>query len=348
MYKLIRGMLMMFMLNCVVQAQITITSNDVPGSPGTTVYYNMTGANTIPVNLGEDGANRTWNFSSLNLPQGWAVPWVSPGSTPFAAQFPTANRAVEIDLGNFKSYSFSFLNSSGFTPLGNGLTSQDTIYSVSIFTRTEPTFLFPATYGLQWTSVFEHPNSPTITVLDSSISEVDAWGTLTDQTGTYPCLRYKQHFFLMTYTNGILTATNTLWVYSWNVPVRGSQISISSVTNETNPNFTMGFVTRIASITAVLQLPTPQILPTLLELHPAFPNPFNAATVLTFTLPQQGDVSLSIFDAAGRHVSNLVQGRYQPGAYQVSFEGAALASGVYYARLIANGRQESRQITLLK
>jgi hypothetical protein len=349
MNRFIRGMLLMMVCNAItVQAQITITTNDFPGNPGTTIYYTTTTSNTIPVNLGSPGANQTWNFSSINTTQGLVINWVSPSSTPFASQFPTANRCSEMDLGTFKSYAFDLLTSSGFTPLGSGLTAQDTIYSLSVFTRTEPTFLFPATYGMQWTSVFENPNTPTITVLDSCLNAIDAWGTLTDQSGTYPCLRHKQHYYLMTYQNGNLIATNTLWVYSWYVPIRGSEISISSVSNESNPNFTMGYFTRETQILAVQPLPAPQILPTLLELSPAYPNPFNANTILNFTLPRTGDVSLTIFDDVGRQVRNLVQGHYHTGAYQVTFYGSGLTSGVYFAKLTSDGAVLTQRITLLK
>jgi hypothetical protein len=329
-------------------AQITLTSNDVPGSPGTTMNYSTTGSNPITVNLGASGPNQTWNFSSVNLPQGLQINWVSPSSTPFSSQFPTANRCSEVDQGTFKSYGFDLLTSTGFTIQGSGLTVSDTIYSVQIYTRTSPTFVFPATYGSQWTAVFEVPNSPTISVVDSIIAQIDAWGTLTDQSGTYPCLRCKQHYFIFTYQNGNLIATSTLWIYSWNVPVRGAEISISSSSNESNPNFTTGYFTRLTQILAVQPLPEPQILPTLMELNPAFPNPFNSQTELTFSLPRSGDVLLMIYDASGRRVRDLANSHYASGAYQVFFDGTGLSSGSYFARLVSDGSQITQRITLLK
>ncbi|MEX0598998.1 MAG: T9SS type A sorting domain-containing protein, partial [Rhodothermales bacterium] len=60
-----------------------------------------------------------------------------------------------------------------------------------------------------------------------------------------------------------------------------------------------------------------------------YPNPFNPSTVIRYTLPAYLDVSLAIYDAAGRHVTTLVQGEQQAGEYHVAFDAGGLSSGIY-------------------
>jgi hypothetical protein len=60
-----------------------------------------------------------------------------------------------------------------------------------------------------------------------------------------------------------------------------------------------------------------------------FPNPFNPTTAISYQLPAASDVRLSVFDLLGREVAVLVDERKAPGSYEVQFDAAAMASGVY-------------------
>lgn len=64
-----------------------------------------------------------------------------------------------------------------------------------------------------------------------------------------------------------------------------------------------------------------------------YPNPFTAATTITF-VTEGGHTSVMIIDMLGRVIKTLVDQEYSgPGQYTVSFNAEKLASGVYYARL---------------
>lgn len=70
-----------------------------------------------------------------------------------------------------------------------------------------------------------------------------------------------------------------------------------------------------------------------------FPNPFNPSTNIRFALPEDGLVTLRIYDAAGREVSVLVNNvYYNAGVFSSSFDAGSrgLASGVYFYRLDVN------------
>jgi hypothetical protein len=83
-------------------------------------------------------------------------------------------------------------------------------------------------------------------------------------------------------------------------------------------------------------------------LNPAYPNPFNPETHLSFTLPEAGTVSLIVYDMQGRAVATLYDGWYSAGQYQATFGAAGLPSGVYFARLTANGSQQTQKLMLMK
>jgi hypothetical protein len=83
-------------------------------------------------------------------------------------------------------------------------------------------------------------------------------------------------------------------------------------------------------------------------LHPAFPNPFNPTTSLSFTLPEAADVTLVVYDATGREVATLVDEHYNAGSYSADFHAAGLSSGLYFARLQAGSFSAIQKLALLK
>jgi len=64
-----------------------------------------------------------------------------------------------------------------------------------------------------------------------------------------------------------------------------------------------------------------------------YPNPFNPATNIRFSIPERGAVSLKVFDMLGREVSNLVDGNFAIGTYEVNFDAKGFGSGTYIYRM---------------
>jgi hypothetical protein len=83
------------------------------------------------------------------------------------------------------------------------------------------------------------------------------------------------------------------------------------------------------------------------QLEAPFPNPFNPSTQLRFVLPRAVDVELTVYDLLGREVVTLAQGSLIAGTHEVQFHGNGLASGVYLAALVVEGKQMSTQKMLL-
>lgn len=107
------------------------------------------------------------------------------------------------------------------------------------------------------------------------------------------------------------------------------------------------------AIPVVVMMPTdagtPEIsAPQVLALHPASPNPFNPTTVIRYDTAHAGKVRLSIFDARGRSVGNLVDDVMPAGRHTVSWNASAVPSGQYFIRLESPDGNRTTNATLLK
>jgi hypothetical protein len=84
-----------------------------------------------------------------------------------------------------------------------------------------------------------------------------------------------------------------------------------------------------------------------------YPNPFNPSTVVKYTVPARGIVSVRIYHASGARVMTLFNGQREAGAYAVQWDGRdergqSVSSGVYFARIEHSGRVRTKKMTLLK
>jgi hypothetical protein len=89
-------------------------------------------------------------------------------------------------------------------------------------------------------------------------------------------------------------------------------------------------------------------VPESFSLEQNYPNPFNPSTKIGFRIQVSGFTSLKVYDVTGREVATLVNEEMSPGAHEVTFNGAGLASGVYYYRLTAGAMTQTRKLVLLK
>jgi hypothetical protein len=84
------------------------------------------------------------------------------------------------------------------------------------------------------------------------------------------------------------------------------------------------------------------------ELSQNYPNPFNPATTITYQIPEDGLVTLKIYDILGREVKTLVNEQKTTGMYEISFDASNLVSGVYIYKLQVNDLISSKKMMLLK
>jgi len=79
-----------------------------------------------------------------------------------------------------------------------------------------------------------------------------------------------------------------------------------------------------------------------------YPNPFNPVTHISYRTAQKSYVTLTVFNALGQTVQELVNRIQGPGSHSVTFDGSVLTSGVYFYTLSVNGAIQTRKMLLLR
>jgi hypothetical protein len=95
------------------------------------------------------------------------------------------------------------------------------------------------------------------------------------------------------------------------------------------------------------QLPSDYIL------NQNYPNPFNSSTKISFDLPDDGQVELSIYDVLGRKVSTVLNDFLPAGEHSVIWDGRSengesMATGVFFYRLQSASFDETKRMLLVK
>jgi len=89
-------------------------------------------------------------------------------------------------------------------------------------------------------------------------------------------------------------------------------------------------------------------VPTQFLLEQNYQNPFNPSTVIRFSIPTVGFVSLTVHNVLGLQVAVLVNQVKSPGIYTATLNASGLPSGVYFYRLRVGSFFETKRLVLLK
>ena len=84
------------------------------------------------------------------------------------------------------------------------------------------------------------------------------------------------------------------------------------------------------------------------ELSQNYPNPFNPVTNIKFSVPNDGNVSLKIYDMLGKLVSTYLDGFVRAGVYNAEVDGSNMSSGIYFYRLTAGDYSDVKKMMLVK
>jgi hypothetical protein len=183
-------------------------------------------------------------------------------------------------------------------------------------------------------------DSVVVMVLDpDSISDVQSvWFQAHRPNGT----SFK--FFLINQGNGRfsltyrLDSTGILGTHTWVffAEDRAGNVSDSVV------HFITIIDTTISSVSDRLTIPGS------FALLQNFPNPFNPKTVIQFSIPHFGFISLRIYNVLGEEISTLVSEELHPGTYKANWDASSVPSGVYFYRLQAGSFTETKKLILLR
>ncbi|MFC1725727.1 C39 family peptidase [candidate division KSB1 bacterium] len=153
------------------------------------------------------------------------------------------------------------------------------------------------------------------------------WNAVTDGgSGTFSYAWYK---------DGIISSLASSYTTRSSTPFTLELIVIDlihSITKSDSRNITIGSGE-----------PKISVLPKTFALRQNYPNPFNPETNIKFALPESLPINLIVYDINGRFVKNLVNGSQRAGYHNAKWDGTnnygdKVSSGVYFYRLIANGK----------
>jgi hypothetical protein len=89
-------------------------------------------------------------------------------------------------------------------------------------------------------------------------------------------------------------------------------------------------------------------IPNEVKLLSAYPNPFNPSTTISFSIPTEQKVTLTIFDVLGQEVVILVDGVLPAGQHSLQWQAKNMASGIYLYQLRVNSITITQKMLLIK
>ncbi len=95
-------------------------------------------------------------------------------------------------------------------------------------------------------------------------------------------------------------------------------------------------------------LPNNQNTATDFNLGQNYPNPFNPSTTIEYSLSQQSNVLIKLYDVLGQDVKTLVDDKKGIGTYKIEFDGSGLSSGTYFYQIILDGLADTKKMVLIK
>lgn len=341
-------LLILLSVNALAQPTLTQANEAALGSAFTYIYVD-----TSNVNPGNGGINQTWNFSSV-ISSGLSQvdSWVDPGSTPYAANYPTATLVQSVNNGTGNNiYQYHKLTSSATEVLGiaSNLTGNP---SIMIYSNPEIVRQIPATYNSTVNDSYSGSATVSVGPLTATTYRngtyqylVDGYGTLITPVGSYPStLRFKvRQIFTdsIVYTGSplppqILNHFST--TYFWASCSAGDKLY----------QFHIGYDTLITS-TGTTYEKSVSYLESMTGLQEqgvfgisyagVYPNPVSGTAHVKISNALGGDGLLVLYNAEGKEVMqyNTV---IQPSDYFTwEFSTYELPAGIYLARITCGDQQ---------
>ena len=90
------------------------------------------------------------------------------------------------------------------------------------------------------------------------------------------------------------------------------------------------------------------VIPEKFELKQNYPNPFNPTTQIQYELPQDGNISLIVYNMLGENLIELDKGFKMAGTHKVTFDGSMLPSGIYLYQLRSGDFIRTKKMTFMK
>jgi len=102
------------------------------------------------------------------------------------------------------------------------------------------------------------------------------------------------------------------------------------------------------NLASILGVDPYSVIPDNFILSQNYPNPFNPSTKINFAVPKSSHVSITIYDALGRRIDEIVNAHFNPGTFEVTWDGMKYSSGVYFYKLISDNFVETKKMLMIK
>ncbi|UCE64967.1 MAG: T9SS type A sorting domain-containing protein, partial [Candidatus Zixiibacteriota bacterium] len=195
---------------------------------------------------------------------------------------------------------------------------------------------------IQWDETYDS------LIYDQGFLRMIGWSDISAPPDNPPVItsNNREHLWTLRFSIDSLAIPQTVTIDTTYDPVNGSLLfGLTGGVHVLIPVFTPGVIF-YGTTSEVSDMTQP--LPQRLTLYQNFPNPFNSYTVIRYYLPDDGHVSIEIYDLLGRRVRNLVDAEETAGTHGVTLKANGLSSGIYFYTLKSEGKTETIRMQLLK
>jgi hypothetical protein len=363
MIRIITLLSLTVLISLQINAQIVITSGDMP-VPGDTIRK----SNTVildGINYEQAGPDQTWMFDQLTVMTQQIDTFVNVSETPSVYQFffnnqfiyPDYKATVAQKLGEFTaiptvtltdSYLFIKNSNADIREVGYGVTLAGVPLPIQ-FQQIDTIYRFPLEYG-DIDSAHAHfeidvPNLGFLMISRFRRNTVDGWGTLTTPYGEFQTLRVKTEIeeYDSIYSDSLgvgIPVTRNIIEYKW--LANGYHEPILLVSAE-GPLVSASYIDSVRyDLLAV-----PEVDQQKFEFS-LYPNPCKDYLSVSYELPEDADVSLSIYSVYGSEMIGFSESRQARGSYKMvlNLKKNGFSDGIYLARLIIGNTSSVKRIVV--
>ena len=146
----------------------------------------------------------------------------------------------------------------------------------------------------------------------------------------------------------LLTTNDTIWIAQGNwivqdiIPANPVDLSLLGI-----PGFYIpGLETKLTD--EIVSVANEETIPAGFVLEQNYPNPFNPLTMIKYSIPSSGRVTLKVFNTLGQQVRTLVDEYQESNTYIKEFNAAGLSSGIYFYQLTSGTFCSTKKMILIK
>jgi photosystem II stability/assembly factor-like uncharacterized protein len=274
-------------------------------------------------------AGNTWDSSGLFIPEADPSVWSYENSLVYINNriwFGARNRGIYYSSDNGANWTLQDVTWSGYA-YPSAIWFENTNHG---FSSADKNIIRTETSGLNWTIT---PNSSGPEIIKGITGTGNNW------------------WYVRFLSNKIFSSTNDgdTWYPQYTAPTNSGYNHITRGRNGTNRMWAARIDGGISVYSGPLAVnKVTEILPVEYKLNQNYPNPFNPTTQIEFSIPENSDVMMIVYDVMGREVSNLVNEKLNAGTYKVNFNGENLSSGIYFYKLSAEKFIDTKKMIIIK